>query len=126
MSRRFAHAGVALLIAAAPRVVTASAGVPISVTYDTVDFVEIKNQELCDGCSRSEAFVIVRGVASGAGTPSTGTFNFGSNKDMATRCEHLATIAMAKPGKYQFAIGADNSSSPEGGHGHCKLILVSP
>jgi hypothetical protein len=126
MTRHVPSLGVALLIAVAPKIVAADANVPLQVTFDTVDFVEIKNQETCSGCIRSESFVVVRGVITGQSTASTRTFNFGINKDMATRCERLATIAMAKAGKYQFSIGADNLNTPDGGHGHCQLSLVSP
>jgi hypothetical protein len=126
MSHRLACAGFSLLVLVAPRIATANTSVPLQITYDAVDFVDIKNEDICDGCSRSEAIVLVRGVPTGQSTPATATFNFGINKDMATRCERLATIAMSRPGKYQFAIGADNHNSPDGGHGHCQLTLVSP
>jgi hypothetical protein len=126
MSRCVPRLGVALLMVVVPQIVAANVSVPLQVTFDSVDFVEIRNEDTCDGCSRSFAFVVVRGVVSGHGTPSTNVFNFGTNKDMATRCERLATIAMTKPGKYQFSIGADSSSSADGGHGHCQLSLVAP
>jgi hypothetical protein len=99
----------------------------VQVVYDTVDFVEIKNQDICSSCNGNQSVVIVRGIPVGTSTPSTRTFNFGSNIDMATRCERLAMIAMSKPGKYQLGIGADTSTSGGvGGHGDCKLILVAP
>ena len=122
MNRRLAtRIGVAVLVLASAQIVAAN--VPIQVTYTSVDSVEIKNEELCTGC-RTTAVVMVRGIPAGSGTPVTFSFNFGLNNEMATRCESLATIAMAKPGKYQFGIGAMDDSG--GGSGHCHLTLVSP
>jgi hypothetical protein len=103
------------------------ADVTIQVVYDTVDSVEIKNHDICDTCGGNQSMVIVRGIVVGTSTPSTRTFNFGTNIDIATRCERLAMIAMSKPGKYQLGIGADMSNSGGvGGHGDCKLILIAP
>jgi hypothetical protein len=109
----------------APRPVAADTS--IQVVFDTVDSVEIQNRDVCNGCAL-QAFVIVRGIFAGGSVPSTRTFNFGNNTDMATRCEHLAVIAMSKPGKFQFGIGSDSTSTGGGnsGHGDCKLILVTP
>jgi hypothetical protein len=106
---------------AAPRVFAAEAS--IQVVFATVDSVEIKNQDPCTNCSPVHAIVLVRGVDIAGHNPFTQSFDFGSNVDMATRCEHLAVIAMSKPGKYQFGIGSDNFGQ---GHGHCQLILVTP
>jgi len=124
MNYRFVIGAVfSLLTLAAARTVVAD--VSVQVTFDTVDFVEIKNQDICSGCTGSNALVVIRGVPSGSSTTITSSFNFGTNKDMATRCERLAVIAMSKPGKYLFGIGA-NSSNPDGGHGDCRLTLVAP
>jgi hypothetical protein len=97
--------------------------VAIQAVFDTVDFVEIKNQDGCSSCV-SQSIVIVRGIAAGASAPITVSFNFGTNADMATRCERLGVLAMSKPGKFQFSIGAD-TFNPQG-HGHCKLLAVTP
>jgi hypothetical protein len=112
----------ALLTLAAARTVVADPG--IQATFDSVDFVEIRNHDVCSGCT-IHTVVTVRGITTGHSTPSTLNFDFGTNKDMATRCERLATIAMSKPGKYQFDIGADTFGG-EGGHGVCRLTLVAP
>ncbi len=97
----------------------------IQIVFDTVDSVEIKNQDACNGCSTVQSVVVVTGIPSGSSTRFTRSFNFGLNNDIATRCEHLAVIAMSKPGKYQFGIGADTFNAGAG-HGDCKLILVTP
>jgi hypothetical protein len=110
---------IATLMFAAPR--RSAADATIQFVFNTVDSVEIKNQVACLGCPL-HALVIVTGVPSSSGTPITRSFDFGTNLDMATRCEHLAVIAMSKPGKYQLGIGSDTDS---GGHGDCKLILVT-
>jgi hypothetical protein len=124
MSRRLAFFAVASLLTVVPRLVAADAS--IQATFDTVDAVEIKNQDACDECSMFNALVIVTGIVSGNGTSSKLSFTFGSNVDMATRCEHLAIIAMSKPGKYQFAIGSNNTTNGSiGGHGDCRLTLVT-
>ena len=72
---------------------SAVADVAIQVVFDTVDSVEIQNQDPCDGCT-PQAVVIVRGITTGASVPSTSSFNFGTNTDMATRCERLGVLAM--------------------------------
>jgi hypothetical protein len=118
----FHRLAICILIAwsslAAPR--SAVADVAIQVVFDTVDFVEIKNQDVCSSCT-PQSVVLVRGIPAGGSAPTTVTFNFGTNADMATRCERLGLLAMSKPGKFQFGIGADTFSP---GHGHCKLLAV--
>lgn len=114
---------IASLVLAAPR--RGAAAFPTLTMFDTVDSVEIQFLPVCDGCGVNHSFVVVRGIVSGVSTPSTRSFDFGLASDIATRCEHLAVIAMSKPGKYQFGIGAD-ADNPGGGHGDCKLILVTP
>ena len=122
MTHRLASCLVITALALAPRRSAADPG--ITAVYDTVDSVQIKNHDLCSGCI-THALVVVRGVRVGGSGPVTSSFDFGTNKDMATRCERLAVIAMSRPGKYQFGIGSD-AFSPDGGHGDCELILVTP
>lgn len=122
MTHRLAYCLVIASLALVPRPGAADPG--ITAVYDTVDSVRIKNQDQCSSCI-AHALVVVRGVRVGGSGPITSTFDFGTNKDMAARCERLAVIAMSKPGKYQFGIGAD-AFNPDGGHGDCELILVSP
>ena len=110
------------LAVAAPRSVAADP--VIQTVFDTVDSVEIKDHELCSGCGTDHSLVIVKGIAAGGSVPGTHSFDFYTNVASATRCEHLAVIAMSKPGKYQFGIGSETSSA--GGRGDCKLILVTP
>jgi hypothetical protein len=126
MTHRLASClAITLLALAAPR--PAAADVFVQTVFDTVDSVEIRSHDICSGCPL-QAFVLVRGIPAGGSVPSTQSFNFGNNTDMATRCEHLAVIAMSKPGKFQFGIGSDSTSTGGGnsGHGDCKLILVTP
>lgn len=113
----------ASLVLAAPRPGAADAS--ILTVFDTVDSVEIQHLPICSSCSGNHSVVVVRGIHSGSSTPTTSSFDFGQDTDIATRCGNLAVIAMSKPGKYQFGIGADNLN-PGGGHGDCKLILVTP
>jgi len=123
MTHRLAYCLVIASLALAPRRSAADSG--ITDVFDTVDSVRIKNHDTCSGCTH--ALVVVQGIRVGGSGPVTLTFDFGTNKDMATRCEHLAVIAMSKPGKYQFGIGSDASgSNQDGGHGDCELILVTP
>jgi hypothetical protein len=112
---------LAALALVTPRHVAADPG--IQTVFDTVDSVEIKNHDLCGGCT-TQAVVNIRGIRAGQSVPGDFSFNFGGNTDMATRCERLAVIAMSKPGKFQFGIGADTVITA--GHGDCKLILVNP
>jgi hypothetical protein len=121
MTHRLACCFVVASLALAPRSSAADPG--IQVVYDTVDTVEIKNH---DFGTTTHAVVVVRGIPSGGSVPGTRSFDFGTNKDMATRCERLAVIAMSKPGKYQYGIGSDAlNGNPDGGHGDCELILVT-
>jgi hypothetical protein len=112
---------IASFAVAGPR--SAAADASIQAVFDTVDSVEIVDHEPCSGCA-SHALVIVKGILTGASAPTSRTFDFSLNVASATRCEHLAVIAMSKPGKYQLGIGAQADSA--GGHGDCKLILVTP
>jgi len=123
MHRLAIYLGIVSLSLVVPRVVVADA--TIQVTYDTVDFVEIRNSDLN---SISHAIVRVRGIPSGTSNPNTFSFDFGNNVDIAKRCEQLAIIAMSKPGKYQFSIGSDSLQGNGGivGHGDCRLTLVTP
>lgn len=122
MTHRLACCLVIASLALAPRSSAADPG--IQVVYDTVDAVEIKNHDV--GSSTPHALVVVRGIRSGGSVPVTTSFDFGTNKDMATRCERLAVIAMSKPGKYQYGIGSDAfNGNTDGGHGDCQLILVT-
>jgi hypothetical protein len=111
---------VSSLAVAAPRSVAADAG--IQFVFNTVDSVEILDHDFCSGCA-VRVVVTVKGILAGGSVPTIRTFDFSLNVASATRCEHLAVIAMSKPGKYQFGIGAQGDSQ---GHGDCKLILVTP
>ncbi len=86
------------------------------VTYDTVDAVEVLDNR-----------ITITGIAAGGSVPVELTFTIldvpGSTTGAAAaRCDRLALLAMAKPGKYQFATTATNTSLRFG----CKLIVRTP
>jgi hypothetical protein len=116
MMHRFAIClAIASLLFVAPRPAAAAT----THTFDTVDAVEL-TAHLAGGNPR----VIVTGILVGQTTPTTITFSFfTSSQHLAVQCQDLAVLAMSRPGKYQFAIGSDGSSSNPGG---CKLILRAP
>lgn len=93
----------------APRPAAAS----ITRVFDTVDAIEIED-DLNIG-----HLVKVTGILAGGTAPTTLTFSFGNAAALAERCERLAVIAMAKPGKFQFGIGISQYRG-------CKLILRTP
>jgi hypothetical protein len=99
-----------------------AAAISPTTTFDTVDAVELQN----DCCTFVN--LVVTGIRAGESTPTTITFTFANNSATdaapALRCERFAVIAMSKPGKYQFAIGANGNVG--GGSGACKLILRTP
>jgi hypothetical protein len=90
-----------------------------SAVYETVDAVEVWGNR-----------ITVTGIVSGQSAPSElqylmldlGTTS-GGLADSAARCDRLALLAMAKPGKYQFAMVRVEPSSRRFG---CKLIVRTP
>ena len=116
MHRRFSSLVLGLLLGslslAAPRPAAAAAA---TVTFDTVDTVELNNGDLTNS-----VFIVVTGILAGESTPTTMSFQFGTATVVGLHCERLAMIAMAKPGKYQLAIGATFSSAT------CRLIVRTP
>ena len=113
---------IASLIFAAPR---STAAAQINTVFDTVDTVEINHDGVCDSCT-PQAHVVVTGILRNGSVPTTMTFGFASDFDMAAQCERLAAIVMSKPGKYQFAIGSHTSGVGGGSGGGCRLILRAP
>lgn len=105
--------------------VRSALAITASITFDTVDGAEIQQLSACTsaGCARTS--LVVTGILRGQTTPGTRTFDFGFQADLAAHCQRLAMIAMAKPGKYRFAISADNNN-PSVPSGACNLTLVSP
>ena len=97
----------------------AAASIEPTVTFDTVDAVEIQNDN-----GAAAVNLVVTGILAGGSTPTTRTFAFANSSALdaapALRCERFAVIAMSKPGKYQFAVGALGIA------GACKLILRTP
>jgi len=100
----------------------AVAEAPIAVTsavYETVDAIEVWGNR-----------ITVTGIISGQNAPSElqyvmfdlSTFS-GTPTDSAARCDRLAMLAMAKPGKYQFATVIVD---PDSGRFACKLIVRAP
>lgn len=82
-----------------------------------------------NSCSAScflHTVIVVTGIRRGQSTPVTLSFDFGDQADIATHCQRLAMVAMAKPGKYRFSIGVDTFTGASSGKGACSLTLVSP
>jgi hypothetical protein len=86
--------------------------------YDTVDAVEVWGSR-----------IIVTGIIAGQGTPSEinyiifdGTSGT-TSPEGANRCDRLALLAIAKPGKYQFATTLVPGFGLRFG---CKLIVRTP
>lgn len=113
--RLIAFLVIASLTFLAPRPAAAA----ITHTFDTVDAVEIISPSSNDANA-----IIVTGIRTGQTTATTVTFLFGNAVDHARQCERFALIAMAKPGKYRFAIGVHTGGSYYGSG--CKLIRVNP
>jgi hypothetical protein len=111
---------IASVSLAAPRPAVASA----TDVYDTVDSVEVNSD---DPNASFNVSLVVTGIPAGGSTPITKIYNFGAlstagNFEQAAHCQRLAVVAMSKPGKFQFAIGAFASSLNHS----CKLILRTP
>jgi hypothetical protein len=86
-----------------------------TTTFDTVDAVELNND------SNGVVNLVITGILAGQGSPVTLTFPFSvSSGASAMQCERIAIVAMAKAGKYQFAVGTFGSV------GACRLILRTP
>lgn len=106
---------------------SALANATASTVFDTVDNAEIQQLSTCGtlGCFPAATMLLVTGILQGQTTPTAHSFDFGFQADLAAHCQRLAMIAMAKPGKYRFAIGADNSNrgAPSAA---CRLAIVNP
>jgi hypothetical protein len=87
--------------------------------YDTVDAVQ---------SGSSDRQITITGIITGQSTATTMTYQLRGNvstnatEDMTARCDRFALLAMAKPGKYQFAT-IRLSSSPVY---DCKLTVRTP
>jgi hypothetical protein len=114
MTHRFAFClALVALTTVLPRPISAT--VVSITTFDTVDAVEINNGP----SGGSAVFLVITGILAGQSSPVTATFFFNGGAT-ALQCERFAIIAMSKPGKYQFAVGASDAS------GACRLILRTP
>jgi hypothetical protein len=80
-----------------------------TTTYDTIDAVEV----VAD-------LITVTGITSGQGTPTTATYQVLGGIEAAARCDRLALLAIAKPGKFRFAVTDLNFQFS------CKLIVRTP
>ena len=80
----------------------ASADFPfVGQVYDTVDAVE-----------SDTGFITITGIAVGQSTATTSSYRIDAEapEDGVARCDRFALLAMAKPGKYQFAtVGPDRN-----------------
>jgi hypothetical protein len=81
-----------------------------TTTYDTIDAVEVVG-----------SVITVTGIISGQGAPTTTTYTVLGGTESAARCDRLALLAMAKPGKFQFAV-----VTQLGDEVSCKLIVRTP
>jgi hypothetical protein len=97
----------------------AAADAVAPAVYDTVDAVEVWGGR-----------ITVTGIISGQAGPSElvyiihdGAFTSTPSPEAAARCDRLAMLAMAKPGKYQFA--TTRLLGVTGRFG-CKLIVRAP
>jgi hypothetical protein len=100
----------------APAVAEPSPGFP--AVYETVDAVEAWGSR-----------IIVTGIISGQQSLSELSYTIydgtaaSASPEAAARCDRLAMLAMAKPGKYQFAtVEVANTFGKFG----CKLIVRAP
>jgi hypothetical protein len=85
--------------------------------YDTVDAVQ---------SGTNERRITITGIIAGQTTVTTLTYQLrttsatNASEDLAARCDRFALLAMAKPGKYQFAtVGFAGSFD-------CKLSVRAP
>jgi hypothetical protein len=108
-------ASALLLLPAAP----ASAAPPAQgpAVYDTIDAVEVWADH-----------IVITGIISGQSSPSELSYTIldGSSTSTpggAARCDRLAMLAVAKPGKYQFATVLVPGFGSRFG---CKLIVRTP
>jgi len=90
----------------------------VPAVYDTVDAVEVQGNRLN-----------ITGIIAGESVPSEFSYAIfdgsasGSTAEGANRCDRLALLTIAKPGKYQFAI----TRTPNvGTRMSCKLIVRTP
>ena len=86
--------------------------------YDTVDAVEVQGNK-----------INITGIIAGDSTPSEFSYlifdgsSASSTPEGANRCDRLALLAVAKPGKYQFATTRTPGFGVRFG---CKLIVRTP
>ena len=106
-----------LAVSVAPPAAYADGSATAPATYDTVDAVEVYG-----------GTVAVTGIISGQAAPSTLRYTIQNGADSntteaAARCDRLALLVIAKPGKYQLAF-----ARPEGSFAwfSCKLIVRTP
>jgi hypothetical protein len=85
--------------------------------YDTVDAVQ---------SGPGDRRITITGIIAGQSTVTTLTYTLrtisptSSNEDVMARCDRFALLAMAKPGKYQFAtVGLQGALD-------CKVIVRAP
>ena len=123
MWNRLAICLVVFASIAAPRLVAAF--VSIQHFYDAVDVVEVRSETSCNSvtCNPHTA-LFLQGIRSGQTGASSATYDFGGDTEGAKHCERMAQMAMAKPGKYQFAIGSFSNNSNSFGQSTCRLVRL--
>ncbi|HEX8107302.1 MAG TPA: hypothetical protein VF516_06205 [Kofleriaceae bacterium] len=110
-------ATVLLLFASAAPVAADTIVASTSAVYDTVDAVELHSYRLT-----------ITGIVHGTSNATTLTYqildlNTNFSTEAASRCDRLALLMMAKPGKYQLAMQRPFSSFQGFS---CKLTVVAP
>lgn len=100
----------------------ARAAIGATITYDTVDAVEVLTDH-----------IKVTGIISGQGASSATLYEIwgsppstqtsGPTDVAAARCDRLALLAMSKPGKFQFGLTPEVNSPFRYS---CKLIVRTP
>jgi hypothetical protein len=117
MTRRVPGCLVALALSFAPAASFANpTPAPGNAIYETVDAVQV-----------SPTRIVITGIIVGQSTQSEFIYVINNDfstttSEVASRCDRLALLAMAKPGKYQFAMVTPLSGS----FFSCKLIVRTP
>lgn len=97
------------LLSATPAVADPGQDAMRGATYDTVDAVAVYGN-----------IIVITGVVSGERTSTEIRYPVYNDSESASRCDRLAMLAVAKPGKYQFAMVDVGSWAYA-----CKLIVRS-
>jgi len=119
MGRRLIRCFTLVALSMVPAVSSADPIVSTSpAVYDIVDAVEVQGNR-----------INITGIIAGESAPSEFSYAIfdgsasGTTPEGANRCDRLALLTIAKPGKYQFAITRTPNLSSRMS---CKLIVRTP